>query len=85
MKSSDKINHSNLEDFTLFITMPFMFKGGMGRGFFWKVMIISFVLVPLILIIFSYIHLTTQSEASCILDSAGLSMVSVTVESSMNL
>ncbi len=68
------------------ITVPFMFKGGMGGGFVWKVRccIISFVLTPLILVLFSSVHLTTLSEASCILDSAGLSMVSVTVEYSMN-
>ncbi len=32
--SSEIINISNLENFTLSITMPFMFKGGIGGGSF---------------------------------------------------
>ncbi len=70
---SSEINLSNLEDFTLSITVTFMFKGEMGGRFVSKVMIISFVLVLLILVLFSSVHLTTLSEASCILDFAVLS------------
>ncbi len=73
-RSSERINPNNFEDFTLSITVPYMFKGRMGEGLFWKVKIISFILVPLILVLFSSVCLTTLSEVSCLLDYAGLSM-----------
>ncbi len=41
-KSSEIIIRSNLEDFTLSISVPFMFKGGMGGGFFQKVMVVEY-------------------------------------------